>query len=201
MVTKKRVPIDVEGLRAELKKVCMTLGVTQETLSDALMGNKKTLSAALSRKVLNEDVLKKLELLYGIEADKYIIREEPKPEPQIETVPAAPQGNTEIAGLLRIVIEKMNDLTLEIRALKQATKVASESVAGDLVDIRSDLEKRPYPLDSTVLKQILKAIADDNDISGDVLRGIKYAQDDLKNAIAYGIGKADRMREEKGTKK
>lgn len=183
--------INGEALRAEIKRIATALDMTQVSISESVVGNKSTLSAAMASGRINEDHLTKLKTQYGLKLDGIIIPEEETlfTEAEKTTTPAVDMAETN--KLLAELIASVNELKTEMVTVRIAVK----RIEATSKTSAEELTKRPFPIAPEQLARIIEknAVVDH---SGEVLRAIKQAQESIKDAVAWGIRKADRQREE-----
>ena len=193
------VDINGEALRAEIKRIASALNMTQVAISESVTGTKSTLSAAMASGRINEDHIVKMEALYGLKRDGIIIVPEPGEETLFKEAEKPTTHAVDISEtnkLLAELIASVNEMKNEMVTVRMAVKhieATSKTTAEELV-------KRPFPVAPEQLAGIIERCAV-VDHSGEVYRAIKQAQESIKDAVAWGIRKADRQREEDSKKK
>lgn len=198
-----RYAIKQESIRTQIAKISKNLGVPQSVISKAVTGTPTSLSADISRGYMSVERMEKLSELYGINIDEVTYKDDPfkrgEQEPK-ETVAPPAEGESELLAAITKLTIAVDNVTLEIRALKQKNAEIGRDLYAELSDFHDMVKATPSPIAPADLKKVIEE-GTNHDHTGDVMRGIKCAKDDIIDYIAFGVRKADRRRKDEEGRK
>lgn len=174
------VSVNVDKVNDEINRVTRALGCTKQMMSEVITGTKSSLFGYMSKGTMQDVWLDKLEVYYGIKKADIIIPEEQE-EQSGEPL--------ETGELLQKLIEAVENVSLEIRALKNKVDQVGSDLSSDINELHQMINAKPTPIAPADLKKIIEE-GTDHDKTEDIIRGLKCSKDVLIETVSFGINRS-----------
>lgn len=123
----------------------------------------------------------------------------PKAEQTVMPIEKASDNTGELLEAIKNLTVAVENVSLEIRALKQSNAGCFHALHMEVSNLRDTLKARPV-IEPAVLKKIIEE-GTNHDHTDDVMRGIKCAKETITDATFIGVKKALFRKEEEKNRK
>ena len=179
------VKVDAEKAEIAITRVTKTLGCSKTQLSKNITGSTTALWS-YKRGAMKEVWLDALESMYNIKKADLVVEEDLGNNAECET---KSEDSSEMVEMLKKLIEAVENVSLEIRALKNKVDQVGSDLSSDINELHQMINAKPTPIAPADLKKIIVE-GTYHDKTDEIMRGLKCSKDMLIETVSFGINKS-----------